>query len=62
MSRSFTYNKSKMSPNFLALMHTSREVLSEADSIFCKELAPIHYFLSPTDQPADRGRHVDSHS
>jgi hypothetical protein len=53
MSRRFAYNKSEMSPQFLALMHTNREVRSEAGSIFYKEFAPVHSFSCPTDQPIE---------
>ena len=50
MSRRFPYSKTKMSPNFLALMHTNRMIRSEAGSIFYKEVAPFHSFTCPTDQ------------
>lgn len=53
MSRRFAYNKSEMSPQFLALMHTNREVRSEAGSIFYKEFAPVHSFSCLTDQPIE---------
>jgi hypothetical protein len=53
MSCRFAYNKSKMSPNFLALLHTNRMVRSEAGSIFYKEVAPFHSFTCPTDQPIE---------
>jgi hypothetical protein len=53
MSRRFTYRKSKMSPNFLALMHTDREVRSEAGPIFYKEFASFHSFSCPIDQPIE---------
>jgi len=53
MSCRFAYNKSKMSPNFLALMHTNRMVRSEAGSVFYKEVAPFHSFTCPTDQPIE---------
>ncbi|GAB7335418.1 hypothetical protein MBLNU13_g07789t1 [Cladosporium sp. NU13] len=41
MSRRFHYNKSEMSPNFLALMHTNRMLRSEASSIFYREFVPF---------------------
>jgi hypothetical protein len=53
MSRRFPYSKSKMSSNYLALMHTNRMVRSEAASVFYKEVAPFHSFTCPTDQPIE---------
>jgi hypothetical protein len=53
MSRRFPYSKSKMSPNYLALMHTNRMIRSEAGSVFYKEVAPFHSFTCPTDQPIE---------
>lgn len=53
MSCRFAYSKSKMWPNFLALMHTNRMVRSESGSVFYKEVAPFHSFTCPADQPIE---------
>ena len=53
MSLRFAYSKSKMSPNFFALMHTNRVIRSEAGSVFYKEIASFHSFTCPIDQPIE---------
>lgn len=53
MDRRFPYSKTKMSPNYLALLHTNRMIRSEAGSVFYKEIAPFHSITCPTDQPIE---------
>lgn len=53
MDRRFPYSKTKMTPNYLALLHTNRMIRSEAGSVFYKEVAPFHTFTCPTDQPIE---------
>lgn len=53
MSRRFAYNKSRMTPTYLSIMHLNRKLRSEASSIFYKEVASFHCFPCPTDQPIE---------
>ena len=53
MSCRFAYNKSRMTPAYLSIMHINRKLRSEASSIFYKEVAPFHCFPCPVDQPIE---------